>query len=72
MTENIQIDLRRGFRHEIVMKQQLVRSLKAPYESNCVDYNEMGYQVSFHREIPAFFISALSDSGRGDREPVRN
>ncbi|XP_028967746.1 degenerin-like protein unc-105 [Galendromus occidentalis] len=48
MTENIQIDLRRGFSHEIAMKQQVVKSLKAPYESNCRDYHAMGYQHIFN------------------------
>lgn len=50
MTENVQIDLRRGFRHTIALKQQVVEGVPLPYNFACVDYRTMGPQVEISQQ----------------------
>ncbi|XP_022648331.1 uncharacterized protein LOC111244963 [Varroa destructor] len=51
MTESVQIDLRRGFRHTIALKQQVVEGVPLPYNFACVDYRTMGPQDFFNGGI---------------------
>lgn len=38
------VTLRPGYSHEVAIRQQKIKRLPAPFESNCIEYESMGYQ----------------------------
>ncbi|XP_018496226.1 amiloride-sensitive sodium channel subunit alpha-like [Galendromus occidentalis] len=42
------VSLRPGYSHEVAIRQQKIKRLPAPFESDCVEYEPMGYQADMN------------------------